>query len=70
MHFLVLNKRNREFWENQEFWVLLLWRLVAEGKSDAIFWTSIDIFPYSYIVCLDGIILDRIVMDFKLIYYV
>ena len=30
--------------------------------------SSIAIFPYSYILCLDGIILDRIVMDFKLIY--
>ena len=29
MHFLVLNKRNRVFW------VLLVWCLVAEGKSDA-----------------------------------
>ena len=40
MDFPVLNKRNREFWENQVFWVLLLWRLVAEGKSDAIFFIS------------------------------
>ena len=30
--------------------------------------SSIAIFPYSYILCLDGIILDRIVMDFKLMY--
>ena len=30
--------------------------------------SSIAIFPYSYILCLDGIIIDRIVMDFKLIY--
>ena len=29
---------------------------------------SIAIFPYSYILCLDGIISGRIVMDFKLIY--
>ena len=28
----------------------------------------IAIFPYSHILCRDGIILDRIVMDFKLIY--
>ena len=28
---------------------------------------SIAIFPYSYILCVAGIILDRIVMDFKLI---
>ena len=81
MYFPVLNKRNREFCENQVFWVLLLWRLVAEGKRDAIFLfhhflstctfpeilmsnnSSIAIFPYSYIFCLDGIILDRIVTD-------
>ena len=37
MHFPVLNKRNREIWENQAFWVLLPLRLVAEGKSDANF---------------------------------
>ena len=30
--------------------------------------SSIAIPPYSYILCLDGILLDRIVMDFKLIY--
>ena len=30
--------------------------------------SSVAIFPYSYILCLDGILLDRIVMDFKLIY--
>ena len=30
--------------------------------------SSIAIFPFSYILCLDGIILDGIVMDFKLIY--
>ena len=37
MHFPVLNKRNREFWENQVFWVLLPLRLVEEGKSYANF---------------------------------
>ena len=30
--------------------------------------SSVAIFPYSYILCLHGILLDRIVMDFKLIY--
>ena len=30
--------------------------------------SSIAIFPYSYNLCLDGIMLDRIIMDFKLIY--
>ena len=30
--------------------------------------SSVAIFPYSYMLCLDGIRLDRIVMDFELIY--
>ena len=30
--------------------------------------SSVAILPFSYILCLDGILLDRIVMDFKLIY--
>ena len=30
--------------------------------------SSVAIFPYSYILCLDNILLDRIVMDFKFIY--
>ena len=30
--------------------------------------SSIAIFPYSYILCLDCIILDKIVMDLKLVY--
>ena len=88
MHFPVLNKRNREFWENQAFWVPLLWGLLAEGKSDANFSisslplyicnfseilmsnnSSIAIFPYSYILCLDGIILGRIVMESLSLYW-
>ena len=32
--------------------------------------SSIGIFPYSYILCLDRILLDGIFMDFKLIYVV
>ena len=44
-----LNKRNREFWENQVFWVLLLWHLVAEGKSDAIFFiASFPLYMYFF----------------------
>ena len=30
-----INKRNRKLWENQAFWILLLWHLVAEEKTDA-----------------------------------
>ena len=80
MHFPVLNKRNREFWENQAFWVLLPLRLVAEGRVMLIFSliissvlctfseilmsnnSSIVIFPYSYILCMDGKLLERIFM--------
>ena len=29
--------------------------------------SSIAIFPYSYILCMDGILLERIFMDLKLI---
>ena len=29
---------------------------------------SIAIFPYPYILCMDGILLERIFMDLKLIY--
>ena len=29
--------------------------------------SSIAIFPYSYILCMDGIMLERIFMDLKLI---
>ena len=85
MHFPVLNKRNRDLWENQAFWVLLPLRLVADGKSDANFFidhflcimyffrismsnnSSIAIFPYSYILWMDGILLERFFMDLKLI---
>ena len=30
--------------------------------------SSIAIFPYSYILCMDGILLERIFMDLKLIH--
>ena len=30
-------------------------------------YSSIAIFPYSYILCMDGILLERIFMDLKLI---
>ena len=30
--------------------------------------SSIAIFPYSYILCMDGILLENIFMDLKLIY--
>ena len=29
--------------------------------------SSVAIFPYSYILCMDGILLERIFMDLKLI---
>ena len=48
MHFPVKNKRNREFWENQAFWVLLPLRLVAEGKSDANFSLIISSVLYTF----------------------
>ena len=80
MHFPVLNERNREFWENQALRLVAEGKSDANFVIDHFPCictfseismsnnSSIAIFPYSYILCMDGILLERIFMDFSWIF--